>query len=172
MWSWAQCDDTILTQPAGPDGRGCRQATDYKIFFRWGAECCSLAPKDVSGGCAWHHYTATHEAAGGLVLTGSKQLCTKAVNVGRKDGSAFTTSGPDSIVRTSNFFLYAEAPDYSQSNYKKFINEMQFCLKTSTPGASISYRTDPSTLASNFKGPVPSKLATFDKVRARAIMMG
>lgn len=176
QWSDAQCDD--LLTPEDQD-RGCRQAREFTTHFRMSEECCSLPPEqecssgpngcttvddndtpdnsddDVSitvNDCAWTLYQAQGAHIDGIVLESSKQICTKIVP---------TTNSIASNVRTADFFVYAESPTYDKPSYSSYINEMEFCLSTTTPGTAVYYKPLRSTLLANNRGPQPDRLVSF-----------
>ena len=163
QWSYSQCDDARTAQLSPPIKRGCLHADHFKLLYRETKECCTQDPKEAATvndedgkpiDCAWKIYTKALAQAGGIELTESKQICTMA---------KITGNSLDSDVRTANFFVYAEAPTYNKASYTKYINEMKVCASTTTPGASVFYKTAKSTLMSGFKGPIPDRLATYDK---------
>ena len=102
--------------------------------------------------CGWTLYQPQGFHANGIVLQSSKQICTKTVP---------TTNSIESNVRIADFFIYAESPTYDKASYTSYINEMEFCLSTTTPGAAVYYKPLRSTLISNNKGPQPDLLISF-----------
>lgn len=183
QWSDAQCDDSLVGDnfPAYTDEkRGCRQARDFTIHFRMSEECCSLpADQECSAGpggcttvddngtenddsddvsttvndCAWATYQPAGNHANGIVLESSKQICTRTLP---------TTNSIGSNVRTADFFIYAESPTYDKASYTSYVNEMEFCLATTTPGAAVYYKALRSTLLSNNRGAEPDRLISFE----------